>query len=76
MKTCFNCYAELTKDEVKQLGNVCADCEYEEADVVRKPKKKDKPFKKSRGTEAEMFRPEDEGKTWFNVPSPYKAYKK
>ena len=59
---CPECFCEME-------GTECSECGYES------PKKK-KTLSDKRKDEVEMFRPEDEGKTWFNVPSPYKDYRK
>lgn len=60
---CPECFCEMTEGE-------CSDCGFES------PKKKKTISDKRKVDDVEMFRPEDEGRTWFPVKSPYKDYRK
>lgn len=61
-KFCTECFSEL-----KRNGE-CVECD-------DSPKKKTTISDKRKTSDIEMFRPEDEGKTWERVKSPYKKYK-
>ena len=63
-KFCSECFGTLLKN-----GD-CPECD--DMPVKSKPREKEKHKKVN---EVEMFKPEDEGRTWFPVKSPYKDYR-